>query len=292
MSDDIIESHIYASLNPGPRLLILGAVHGNEKCGTHAIRRVIQEIGDGKVAIEKGSVTFIPICNPRAYAADTRFIDRNLNRYLLPQENPDSYEARIGNILCPHLAACDVLLDLHSYHSGGKPFVFISQNNPTEYAYASCLGGAALLTGWQSAYAASGRDTAPADPNESVGTTEYVRLFGGYGVTMECGQHKDPASNEAAYGAIHRALAHLGLARLPVPEIEKTPLIEVKKVFYREKGGQFTKTWEHLDPVKKGDIIAHDDNGNPSIIPDDGFLILPHVDTVDGTEWFYWGQKK
>jgi len=30
----------YRTPRPGPRLLVLGAVHGNEVCGTHCILRV------------------------------------------------------------------------------------------------------------------------------------------------------------------------------------------------------------------------------------------------------------
>ena len=37
----------YTALAPGPRLIIMGATHGNEVCGTQAIRRVMEEIDSG-----------------------------------------------------------------------------------------------------------------------------------------------------------------------------------------------------------------------------------------------------
>jgi hypothetical protein len=55
-----------------------------------------------------------------------------------------------------------------------------------------------------------------ADPSYGVGTTEYMRSRSGYGVTLECGQHDDPAAPEVAYRAIRQAVALLGLADLPL----------------------------------------------------------------------------
>ena len=40
----------YAAVAPGTRLIVLGAVHGNETCGTRAIARVIAEIDAGALA--------------------------------------------------------------------------------------------------------------------------------------------------------------------------------------------------------------------------------------------------
>jgi predicted deacylase len=51
----------YTGLASGPRLIITGAVHGNETCGTKAIGRVMAEIDSGKLLVRAGSVTFVPI---------------------------------------------------------------------------------------------------------------------------------------------------------------------------------------------------------------------------------------
>ncbi|MFO0387775.1 MAG: succinylglutamate desuccinylase/aspartoacylase family protein, partial [bacterium] len=64
----MLRIHQCLGLAPGPRVLILGAVHGNEICGTRAIERVLREIDDGSLKIERGSVTFVPVTNPLAYA--------------------------------------------------------------------------------------------------------------------------------------------------------------------------------------------------------------------------------
>jgi predicted deacylase len=58
-----------------------------------------------------GSVTFVPITNPLAYAKGVRNGDRNLNRNLFPNDDPQDFEDRIANWLCPLLGQHDVLLD-------------------------------------------------------------------------------------------------------------------------------------------------------------------------------------
>ena len=63
----------YTGLGKGPRLIITGAVHGNETCGTKAILRVMAEIDSGKLLVANGSVTFVPVTNPLAFARGTRF---------------------------------------------------------------------------------------------------------------------------------------------------------------------------------------------------------------------------
>ena len=58
----------FAGFQPGPRLLVTAAVHGNEVCGVAAIRAVIAALDSGALTLLKGSVTFIPIVNALAHA--------------------------------------------------------------------------------------------------------------------------------------------------------------------------------------------------------------------------------
>ena len=39
-----LRAHVFAGLTPGPRLIVLGAVHGNETCGARAIERTVQDL--------------------------------------------------------------------------------------------------------------------------------------------------------------------------------------------------------------------------------------------------------
>src|SRR5258708_26918795 len=119
------KSVTYRGQEAGPRLIVTGAVHGNETCGTKAIRRVMDEIDSGSLEIKSGEVTFVPITNPLAYARGDRAGERNLNRNLGPKDHPSDFEDRIANWLCLLLARHDVLLDLHSTRGAAEPFAML-----------------------------------------------------------------------------------------------------------------------------------------------------------------------
>ena len=294
MTQDLIKAITYAGLEPGPQFFVLGAIHGNEPCGTIGIIRVMDDIDSGKLRIRRGAVSFVPIGNPRAYAQDKRFVERNLNRYLVPITEPGCYEAKLGNLLCPMLEACDVHLSIHSYTVGGEPFIFVAPYDDKEHAFAAALGPRTLLTGWQEAYAATGRKTCIADDEESTGSIEYARRHGAMAVNIECGQHKDPQAPEVAYQAIRNALRYLEMTDEPKLEVPKIPtrLVTVTHVFYRDDLGKFPKPWKHLEAVKKDEAIAYHADGEAIVAPADGFIIMPKEDTPIGEEWFYLGVEK
>jgi predicted deacylase len=292
----MIKSVTYSAEQIGPKFLVFGAVHGNEKCGTIAINRIMEEIDSGKLKIMRGQVTFVPICNPRAYEQDVRYVERNLNRYVVPMEKPNCYEARLGNILCPMLASCDVHLSIHSYTVGGEPFTFIRPGDEKEQEFAASLGPYTLLTGWADAYARTGRKTknaAPADDEEATGTVEYAHRHGAMAIDIECGQHRDPDAPGVAYNAIRNALRYLGMTDEPKLEAKvaaKPKLVTMSHVYYRDDEGKLARDWKHLETVKKDEPIAFRADGSPITAPDNGVIIMPKVNTPLGEEWFYFGQ--
>jgi predicted deacylase len=52
--DPPLETIRFHGLKAGPKLLVFGAVHGNETCGPNAIARVIEECRAGRVSIQRG----------------------------------------------------------------------------------------------------------------------------------------------------------------------------------------------------------------------------------------------
>src|SRR6202158_4758752 len=121
----------FKGLESGPRLIVTGAVHGNETCGTQAITRILGEIDSGNLRIAAGGGTFVPVTNPLAYARGERAGDRNLNRNLGPKDPPVDFEDRVANWLCPLLARHDVLLDLHSTRGAAEPFAMLGPRDNT-----------------------------------------------------------------------------------------------------------------------------------------------------------------
>jgi succinylglutamate desuccinylase len=306
----------YTGLQPGPRVIILGAVHGNETCGTQAIQRVAKEIDQQLIAIQAGTVTFVPITNPLAYARKQRIGDRNLNRNLRPTAQPVEFEDHIANWLCPQLAQHDVLLDLHSFHTQGEPFVMVGPDNNSgtlepfshaieEKAWARHLGVHRFVDGWLDTYAKgvarrvqSASSTSPTnlqntDARYGVGTTEYMRSVGGYALTLECGQHDDPRSPEVAYRAILNTLSYLHLIAAPAPapvtHIEGLRLCEVIDKYH--DNDTFTHAWTSYDPLQAGEVIGTRADGTPIVAREDGFIVFPNPNAVTGQEWFYLAKK-
>ena len=308
-SPNALRAHQFAGLDPGPRLIVLGAVHGNETCGTRAIERVLADIDGGVLCIERGLLTLVPVANPLAYAKGERRGERNLNRRLLPSDAPAEYEDRIANVLCPWLAAHDVLLDLHSFASPGRPFVMrgpADNAGPLEpFAHAAAegrfaahLGPSRIVEGWMAAYAqgAARRRTLglldDADPSYGIGTTEYMRSQGGYGVTLECGQHGDAAAPEVGYRAIRQAIALLGLADTllapPPAEFERLRLTEV--VDRQHEADRFVRPWRSFDAVHAGEHVGERHDGTAVIARADGHIVFPDVNALPGHEWFYFAE--
>lgn len=274
--------------NRGKHLVVFGAVHGNEKCGTKAIRRAITDIESGKIKLANGKVTFMPICNPRAYAQNVRFTERNLNRYLVPKEQKVHYEDHLDEQICGALGEADVLLDLHSYQSEGGPFIFLGTSD-AENNFAKALGVDDFVYGWGDAFAAS----ADANPNESIGTTDSVRLQGGMGITLECGHHANTGAPEIGYQAILRALSYLQITEQKFePKNAAKRCVKMKDVFYKKMSGKLAQNWLHYDEVKKDDVLAIYTDGSEIIAKENGFIVLPKASDVNekiGAEWFYFG---
>nr|WP_308645802.1 succinylglutamate desuccinylase/aspartoacylase family protein [Ottowia beijingensis] len=296
---EVLHWHTWAALAPGPSLVVLGAVHGNEVCGAHAIVRAIDDLTHGRLRLLRGRLTLVPVANPLAFAQATREGERNLNRRFLPQPEPQDYEDRITRQLAPLLAQHEVLLDLHSFHTPGDPFAMVGPRNNSgarepfaraaeEMALARALGAQQVVEGWLEVYdrAAGLRGELPDD--EGIGTNEYMRSQGGYAVTIECGQHEDPEAIDVATRAIHGALAHLELAHVPAPPRFAGPAARLKDVVLRESpADRLAQDWHSFDAVQAGDVIAHRADGTPVAAPYDGCVLFPHPEAEVGQELFY-----
>jgi predicted deacylase len=308
-----LRAHRIAGLAPGPRLIVTGAVHGNETAGTRGILRVLAEIDAGQIEIVRGCVTLVPVCNPLACREGRRMGDRNLNRRLQPTATPQDNEDRIARVLCGWLAEHDVLLDLHTFRSPGQPFVMRGppDNRGTlepfaqadaEARLAAQVGPPRIVEGWMQAYAqgvAARRKRALTpgsvneDPSYGVGTTEFMRAAGGYGVTLECGQHEAPEAPEVAYEAIRQTLALLGLADLPLaaPARPFDQLVLSEVIDRHAEGDQFARTWTSFDPLAEGELIARRADGQEVRAPRAGRIVFPDANALPGHEWFYLAER-
>ena len=298
----------YTGQRDGPRLIVLGAVHGNETCGTLAIGRVLAELDSGALRIAAGGLTLVPVANPLAYAKGERAGERNLNRNLFPNPTPRDFEDRVANWLCPLLARHDVLLDLHSFNAHGEAFALVGprDNNgalepfahaASERALARRLGVRRIVDGWLATYGDGVRrrtadtldGTLQTRLRDGVGTTEYMRSTGGYALTLECGQHADPAAPAVAYRAIHNTLAFLGLVDAPAPPVV-SPIEALSMVAVHDKidaGDAFSRTWSSFDRVARGQLIGRRADGSPVLAEFDAWMLFPDSAAAPGSEWFF-----
>ena len=307
-STDLLRIHGYASLQPGPRLVVLGGVHGDETCGTAGIERVVAALDDGSLQLLRGQLTLVPVANPLARRLLRREGERNLNRLFRPTApgaRPADYEARLTDLLCPLLDRHEVLLDLHSFQSEGEAFAMIGpRDNPgplepfarafEEGQLALHLGTPRVVEGWLDIYAAGLAQRGQAADEAALafgwGTNEYMRSRGGYAVTLECGQHQDPAAPEVAYQAILSALRLLGMiepdpAAAPPQPRSLLRLVSVTDRLHADD--RLLREWATFDPVARGEPIGVRADGRVLHAERDGFIVFPNAEALPGTEWFY-----
>ncbi|MFN7113644.1 MAG: succinylglutamate desuccinylase/aspartoacylase family protein [Alphaproteobacteria bacterium] len=280
----MLKQLVFKGAADGPVFLVTGAVHGNEKCGTAAIGRLVMEIESGLVSIDKGTLVCVPVCNPRAYSLHKRQAEANLNRVMLRHASPSLYEHHLANALADIIDGCDVMLDLHSYSSGVRPFLFLDSDTPAHRAYAAALGIPFWITGWDDLYAGA-QDLNAGD------TMTYAKSAGKLGLLVECGQHEDAAAILHGYHALRRALAHFGLTA-PYTAAGDTTAPQINrltKIVTKDKAGHFAKPWQHLDPVRKGETVIFFDDGSTLEAPADGVVIMPAPLAEPGSEWIYFG---
>jgi predicted deacylase len=313
-----IEAYSFFGLQKGPSVLILGGIHGDETCGSTAIKKINTLFSRKDMTILSGILTMIPTSNPLAASLNTRNGERNLNRNFYPKATPKDFEDYLNNILCPIISQHDIILDLHSFKIGKKPFALIKSidkdhsieakiSNRTmqlhEKTLASWLGVSTVVGNWTDTYerGVSKRkkrignikdslNSINLDNSYGMGTTEYSRENEAIAVTLECGQHLNPASVTKAFDAVLSVLAQLKMignekAKLKINNINFVKLYEVFDK--NAPNDDLLFSWKNFDPINKGTEIAIRADGEKVIASDDCCILFPNKNANPGQEWFY-----
>lgn len=112
-----IKGHIYRSLNPGPVMLALGGVHGDEINGIEIVRRAVEE--EYFKNLQQGSVIAIPLLNIYGFINYSRDVPdgKDVNRSF-PGSLDGSLAARVAFIVTKKiLPLADFIID---FHTGGR----------------------------------------------------------------------------------------------------------------------------------------------------------------------------
>lgn len=286
-----IESVTFHGLRAGPKVIVTGAVHGNEPAGPKAISRLIAEFRMGARQLECGTLTFVPVVNGFAFRRDRRMGDRNLNRGMFESAIARDNEDRVANVLCPLLRAHDVLIDLHSFRGEGGAFGLIGPADNTgelepfahadaEAALVKAMNLPMVVHGWLAGHEKALRQKQAAGETglsslHGVGTTEFMRFAGGYGVTVECGQHLAPDAAQVGYDCVINGLAHLGMIAAPAPEIKLPRVLEITDVILADhQEDRLVRRFGAGEAISEGEVIGHRADGREIVAPYDGAVIF------------------
>ncbi len=111
-----IEALVYRSKNPGPTVLLIGGIHGDEINGIEIVRRFIDQ--DISRYLQRGSIIAIPVLNIFGFINFSREVPdgKDVNRSF-PGSSRGSLAARVASTLAKKiLPFVDVALD---FHTGG-----------------------------------------------------------------------------------------------------------------------------------------------------------------------------
>lgn len=142
-----IHAHVFRSLEPGPCMLILGGVHGDEINGVEIVRRVLVERMFDK--LQRGSVIAIPLLNIYGFIHFSRDVPdgKDVNRSF-PGSAGGSLASRVARTLTKKiLPFIDFGVD---FHTGGRsyynfPQIRYSQEDPRAEALAKAFAAPVLV---------------------------------------------------------------------------------------------------------------------------------------------------
>lgn len=260
---------IIKSNQPGPTVVILGGVHGNETCGVEALK-ILQNL-----TIAKGNLILI-YGNPKAIEQNVRCVEQNLNRMFcddarLTPELKASYEYQRSREIMPYLDTADYSLDLHaSFTPGSEPFIICESNALSLVQYLPqnrvCYGFTRLEPG---------------------GTDGYMNEQGKVGVCVECGYLGNPKSTQSAIQSAQLFLQALGmLSSANLVANQKQYCVEAYELYYTKTDCfKLARTFQDFEPIKVDETIGYD--GDVAIVSQvDQMILFARERSAVGAEAF------
>jgi succinylglutamate desuccinylase len=285
-TDDIPPDRLlgaYTSGLPGPLILAIGGVHGNEPNGPRAIRAFLNMLHTQTPLI---SGTFLGVIgNVRAFGENQRFIDKDLNRCFTATNVAAGHSSLLGHeaselheiVKILHRARDDFedvcFVDCHTTSAQTMPYLSINVHTPSiqlahRFPLNSVIGLQKSIPGC---------------------LTEYCNALDFRGFTFEAGQHQGAAAFSNQVAMLWLLLVYSGaLSKHDLPAYRhyekllgvETP--ELKRSFrllshYSIKEGEnfvMRPGFRNFDYVTPGTHLA--DNRYGAIYsPDEGYILMP-----------------
>src|SRR5512136_1192039 len=239
----------------GPRLVVLGGVHGDEKTGIEVVKEFQVIFQEGKERLSKGTLTLI-LGNEEAIRINKRGTspEYNLNRMFTDHHlsGPvlDFYESRRAHELTAILKSADISIDIHSTSVPSRPFLPCAFTPRHEKVYR-----------WFDA------DLVLTDPDYILGgerstTDEYVDSCGGTGICFETGFAGDTSRLPVVLESMLSILADQHMIPFSRSRTRPKPAYTVyqltRKILLTDEGFHYAGTFpEPFQEVKKGEIIGY-----------------------------------
>lgn len=252
---------------PGPSIVLLGAVHGNEPVGVEVIRKLYQTHTTDSV-IKRGKIYCI-LANPEAYLQNQRYIEENLNRAFLGSPSNTLEGRRVAELRqFFEQTKIDFLLDFHSISLAGWLGLCVDKFLPQIDQTRKSLQ-LRLDKFWISSFASPG------------GIHSEAARHGFQMVFVECGQHEDPGAADFGWSILNKVLKHFQMITKDLPETKPLP----ERVFNYEYDPFYsisgTEGFEWVLPnlytglkLKEGQLYAKDTDTEYRA-PKDCFLVMP-----------------
>ncbi len=296
--------HLIAAIRgvePGPTLIVVGSIHGNEPAGALAARRIAPGIRTKK-SLLRGEVVLLS-GNTRALERRVRYIDSDLNRHWTAENisaaKSDSYPApksedlELRELLEQFELASErskgelYFLDLHTTSAHGVPFATVGDTLRNRR------------------FALNFSTTIVLGLEEQIEGTmlEYVNNLGAVTMGFEAGQHDAQTSIDHHEAVIWVALVAAGLLRREdAPEFEQSRavlerasggarIVEVRQRHAIAPNDEFVMEpgFENFQPVRRGQILAQDRHGRITVA-ETGMVLLPLYQKL-GDDGFFLGRK-
>lgn len=299
------EGHLIASIRgslPGPTLIILGGIHGNEPAGVLAADRVRLRLEERRAAL-RGEIVLLR-GNTRALEQRVRYIDADLNRQWTP-DNVRSAEsvqrgfAEVSELLeqwelltivreAVSRARGDVyFVDLHTTSANGEPFATVGDTlRNRRFALAFPL---TIVLGLE----------------EQIDGTllEYINNLGAVTMGVEAGQHEATSSVDHHEAVIWNATAATGnFRREDLPELDRCRSLlkrasggrRVVEVRHRhaivpEDSFRMEPGFRNFQAIRRGEVLAQDRTGEIKA-SETGVILLPLYQRL-GDDGFFLGRE-
>lgn len=301
----------YTGPEPGPLVVVFGAVHGNEPAGVLALREIFQML-DREPATNPG-FTFRGkllglIGNCQAFAARKRFIDRDLNRMWTPVHLRRIQQARSEELHAEDRELAEILHILHEeiQHTRPEAIVFLDLHTTSAHGGIFCIPSddktslrlakelhAPVILGMLDGLEGTILHHAVGNHYQIAGHPRYT-----IGVAFEAGQHDDPRSVSCSIAAIVNCLRAAGCIRdedvdsrheyilksfsNPLPKVTR-----LRHIHHIRPGDAFHMRpgYANFQPIQRGEHLADDVTG-PVLAPEDGLILMP-LYQPQGTDGFF-----